>query len=80
MAEKNLFIELWGIAENILFYISKAFDWLFQPLKFNINIPIKIPLILENGINWSWNVGITPISLLGVGLIGMVVYWFVWGR
>ncbi|MEM0173689.1 MAG: hypothetical protein QXI16_04190 [Sulfolobaceae archaeon] len=77
---ENLFIELWEIAKKLLMSISNAFDWLFQPMKFNINIPIKIPLILENGIEWSWNVGVTPISLLGVGLLGMLAYWFIWGR
>ena len=58
-------------------YISKVFDWLFAPLELSVDIPIKIPVILENGIKWSWDLGITPISLLGVGLVGLVIYWVV---
>lgn len=70
---------MWKLAVTLLEYISLLFDWLFDPLKLSIEIPIKIPFILENGINWSWDLGITPISLLGVGLVGLVVYWLVWG-
>ena len=78
MAEKNILGELWKVALTLLEYISVVFEWLFRPLKIAINIPINIPVILENGIKWSWNIGITPISLLGVALVGLVIYWMVW--
>lgn len=77
MNDTNILGELWKVALSLIENISKLMDWLFNPLKIIINIPIKIPLILENGINWNWNVGITPISLLGVALVGLVVYWVV---
>lgn len=77
MDEKKIMVELWNLAETLLKFISKVYEWLFEPLKLSIQIPLKIPVILENGINWSWNVGITPISLLGVGIVGLVVYWVV---
>ena len=63
---------------NIIEYISKnVFDWLLRATLLGINIPINIPYLLENGINWSWDLGVTPVSLLGVGLVGLVVYWLV---
>lgn len=77
MTKKTVFGELWKLAETLLEHISDVFDWLFEPLKLSVNIPIKIPFILENGINWFWNLGITPISLLGVGLVGLVVFWLI---
>ena len=77
MGYENIFSELWNLILTLLEYISVVFDWLFNPLEININIPINIPYLLENGINWSWDLGVTPISLLGVGLVGLVVYWLV---
>lgn len=73
----NILEELWNLALTLLEYIQIVFDWLFSPLKLSINIPINIPYLLENGIKWSWDLGFTPISLLGVGLVGLVVYWVV---
>ncbi len=72
----NVFSELWKIAETILKSISKVWDWLFDVLI--IKIPVKIPLLIPDGL--EWNTGVTPISLLGVGMIAMIIYWFVWGR
>lgn len=77
MSYENILGELWNLILTLLEYISNVFDWLFKPLEFNISIPINIPVILENGINWSWDLGVTPVSLLGVGLVGLVVYWLV---
>lgn len=71
----NLFTELWEVAITMIEYIDKVWDWLTDRLI--IDIPISIPVILENGIRWD--TGITPISLLGVGLVGMILYWFIWG-
>lgn len=77
MNGKNIMVEVWNLAITLLKFISKVFDWLFEPLELSIQIPIQIPVILEDGINLSWNLGITPISLLGVGIVGLVVYWVV---
>lgn len=77
MTENNIFSELWKVALTMIEYISKLMDWLFAPLKLSIDIPVKIPLILENGISWSWNIGVAPIALLGVGMVVLVVYWVV---
>lgn len=72
----NVLSELWNLAETILKSISKVWDWLFDVLI--IKIPIKIPLLIPDGL--EWNTGVTPISLLGVGMIAMIIYWFIWGR
>lgn len=72
----NLFTELWKIAENMIKYINIVWDWLTNELV--INIPLKIPLLIPDGL--IWKTGVTPISLLGVSLGALVIYWVVWGR
>jgi len=72
----NLFTELWKIAENMIKYINIAWDWLTNELI--INIPLKIPLLIPDGLKWE--TGVTPISLLGVSLGVLIIYWVVWGR
>lgn len=72
----NLFTELWNIAESMIKYIDILWDWLTTKLV--INIPLKIPLLIPDGL--IWDTGVTPISLLGVGLGAIVIYWIVWGR
>lgn len=72
----NMFSELWDVALTMIEYIGEVFDWLFDDLV--IEIPLKIPLLIPDGLKWE--TGVTPISLLGVGLVAMVIYWFVWGR
>lgn len=74
MSDKNVLGELWNVAITMLGYISKVFDWLFEPLK--INIPLRIPLILPDGL--LWDLGFPPIALLGVALISLIIYWLVW--
>lgn len=78
MGYENILSELWNLILTLLEYISNVFDWLFKPLELSIDIPITIPYLLENGISWSWDLGVTPVSLLGVGLVGLVIYWLVW--
>lgn len=73
----NILGELWNLTIKLIENISRVFDWLFKPIEISIDIPLKIPYLLENGIKWSWDLGLTPISLLGVGLVGLVVYWVV---
>lgn len=75
IGEKNILGELWNLAITLIEFISKVFDWLFEPLKINIDI-IKIPYLLPDG--FTVNFGIAPIALLGVGLVGLVIYWIVW--
>ena len=70
----NYLRTLWDVALQLIEYINVAWNWLIKPLE--ISIPISIPYILPDGITWDF--GITPISLLGVGLIGLFIYWLVW--
>ncbi len=72
----NLFTELWKVAENMIKYINILWEWLTDELI--INIPLKIPLLIPDGL--TWKTGVTPISLLGVSLGILVIYWIVWGR
>lgn len=72
----NFFTELWNIAESMIKYINILWDWLTT--KLIITIPLKIPLLIPDG--FKWDTGVTPISLLGVGLGAIVIYWIVWGR
>lgn len=72
----NIFQNLWEIAETMIKMIGVVWDWLNKDIV--INIPITIPYLLPNGINWD--LGFAPIWLLGAGLGVLVVYWFVWGR
>lgn len=72
----NVFTELWQVALDLIRYIHIAWDWLFTKLV--IKIPIKIPLIMEDG--FRWDTGITPIMLLSASLGGIILYWIIWGR
>ncbi|MEM0173881.1 MAG: hypothetical protein QXI16_05180 [Sulfolobaceae archaeon] len=74
MEDRNVLGELWNVALTLIESISKVFDWLFEPLK--ITVPLKIPVIMPKGL--TWDLGVAPIALLGVALIGLVVYWLVW--
>jgi len=76
MTNNNIFQNLWDIAETMIKMIGVVWDWLNTDLK--INIPITIPIIFPNGINFD--LGFAPIWLLGAGLGVLVIYWFVWGR
>lgn len=72
----NIFQNLWNIAETMINMIGIVWNWLNTNLV--INIPLTIPLIFPDGINFD--LGFAPIWLIGPGLGVLVVYWFVWGR
>ena len=69
----NIFNNLWDIAINMITTISDVWYWLNTDLI--INIPITIPVIFPDGINFSF--GFPPIWLLGGGIITLIVFWVV---
>lgn len=68
---ENIFLNLWQIAESIIKNISRVWEWLNNDL--NINIPIKIPVILPDGIALS--LGYSPIELIGAGILVLLALW-----
>jgi len=68
---ENIFLDLWQIAESIIKNISRVWEWLNSDL--NINIPIKIPVILPDGIALS--LGYSPIELIGAGILVLLALW-----
>lgn len=72
----NILKTLWDIAFDLIGYIQLLWNWLNTDLVIKLEW-LKLPLILPNGVNF--NLGFTPISLIGVGLITMVVLWFIRG-
>lgn len=68
---ENIFLNLWQIAESIIKNISRVWEWLNSDL--NINIPIKIPVILPDGIALS--LGYSPIELIGAGILVLLALW-----
>lgn len=64
---------LWNLAITILQNITTVWEWLFQEIK--VNIPIKIPIFLPDGINF--NFGYSPIELLGSGIILLLALWII---
>lgn len=72
----NVISILWTIIIDLIGYIQDLWNWLNADLIIKLEW-FKLPLILPNGINY--NLGFTPISLLGVGLITMVLLWFIRG-
>lgn len=69
----NIFQNLWDIAINMITTINVVWDWLNDDLI--INIPITIPVIFPEGINFD--LGFAPIWLLGGGIITLIVFWVV---
>lgn len=70
----NYIRTLWDVAMQLIEYINIAWEWLIKPL--TIRIPFNIPVIFPDG--FTFDFGITPISLLGVGLVVLFVYWIAW--
>lgn len=62
---------LWRVVMSLIENISKAWDFLSEPLKINIGW-LKIPLIFPNGI--TFDTGIVPIHLIG-GSILVLLAW-----
>lgn len=69
----NIFKNLWELALDMIELIGKAWDWLNDDLI--INIPLKIPVIFPDGINWD--LGFQPIWLLTGGMAALIIYWVV---
>jgi len=70
---ENIFLRLWEMAEVIIKNINKVWEWLNNDL--SINIPIKIPVILPDGIAVS--LGYSPIELLGAGILVLLGLWVI---
>lgn len=69
----NIFQNLWNLATEMITVIGTVWDWLNDDLI--INIPITIPVIFPDGINFD--LGFAPIWLLGGGIITLIVFWVV---
>lgn len=68
---ENIFVNLWEIAETLIRNINKVWQWLNNDI--SINIPLKIPVILPDGIAVS--LGYSPIELLGAGIVILLGLW-----
>lgn len=68
---EEIFINLWEIAETLIKNIGRVWQWLNNELK--INIPIKIPVILPDGIAVS--LGFSPLELIGAGILVLLGLW-----
>lgn len=69
----NIFQNLWNLATEMIIVIGTVWDWLNTNLV--INIPITIPVIFPDGINFD--LGFAPIWLLGGGIMTLIVFWVV---
>lgn len=70
---EDIFINLWNIAESIIKNINRVWVWLNTEIAFSI--PIKIPVILPDGIEVS--LGYSPLELLGVGILVLLGLWLI---
>lgn len=68
---EDIFNTLWNIAETIIRNINRVWEWLNTDI--SINIPVKIPVILPDGIAIS--LGYSPIELLGAGILVLLGLW-----
>lgn len=69
----NILKNLWDLAISMIEKIGLVWDWLNTNLV--INIPITIPVIFPDGINWD--LGFAPIWLLSAGLVTLIIYWVI---
>lgn len=70
---ENIFENLWDIAISIIKNIGKVWEWLNNDI--SVNIPIKIPVILPDGISLSF--GYSPLELIGTGILVLLGLWLV---
>lgn len=68
---EDIFNNLWEIAVSIIKNINKVWDWLNRDI--SVNIPIKIPVILPDGIALSF--GYSPLELIGAGILVLLGLW-----
>lgn len=70
---EDIFNTLWNIAETIIKNINIVWQWLNTEIA--INIPIRIPVVLPDGIEIS--LGYSPLQLLGVGILVLLGLWVI---
>ena len=70
---EDIFVTLWEIAETIIRNINKVWVWLNTEI--SINIPIRIPVVLPDGIEVA--LGYSPLELLGVGILVLLGLWVI---
>ena len=70
---ENIFENLWNIAVTLIKNINRVWEWLNNDI--SVNIPIKIPVILPNGIALSF--GYSPLELIGAGILVLLGLWVV---
>ena len=70
---ENIFENLWNIAVTLIKNINKVWEWLNTEI--SINIPIKIPVVLPDGIEVT--LGYSPLELLGVGILVLLGLWVI---
>lgn len=70
---ENIFLNLWEIAETLIKNINRVWQWLNDEI--NFNIPIKIPVILPDGITVS--LGYSPLELIGAGILVLLGLWVI---
>ena len=70
---EDIFVTLWEIAETIIRNINKVWVWLNTEI--SINIPIRIPVVLPDGIEVT--LGYSPLELLGVGILVLLGLWVI---
>lgn len=70
---ENILINLWEIAETLIKNINRVWEWLNTEISFSI--PIKIPIILPDGIEIA--LGYSPLELLGAGILVLLGLWVI---
>lgn len=70
---EEIFLNLWEIAETLIRNIGRVWQWLNEEI--SLNIPIKIPIILPDGIEVS--LGYSPLQLLGAGILVLLGLWVI---
>lgn len=70
----NLFNSIWNMALGLIEVIGVVWNWLISPLSIDIPLLSDIPLI---GSWFEWSLDFSPLELLGVGILLLLVLWFV---
>lgn len=87
----KFFQQLWDLAKSLLQVIGKVWDWLTTDLKLSIpflegkgfrigpwNLGFTtIDWSFDLGKMFSFNLGYTPLQLLGVGLLVLIGLWVI---
>lgn len=70
---EDIFLSLWEIAETIIKSVNKIWEWLNRNI--SVNLPLKIPVLLPDGIEFS--LGYSPLELLGAGILVLLALWVI---